>query len=77
MKYEIVDIPEPEKCEKCVPCMRLRLMEMGFITGEKIEYGEKRLGLYTINILSDNDDVSSVIALRQEELDRICVKGVE
>jgi Fe2+ transport system protein FeoA len=76
MVYEIIDIPEPENCEKCIPCLRLRMMEMGFITGERIEFGERRLGLYTVNILSDNSDVSSVVALRQEELDRICMKGV-
>ena len=76
MIYEIINIPEPENCEKCVPCLRLRMMEMGFITGERIEFGERRLGLYTVNILSDNNDVSSVLALRQEELDRICMKGV-
>lgn len=76
MKYEIVDIPQPENCERCTPCLRLRLMEMGFISGEKIEFGERRLGLYTVNILTENDEVSSVVALRQEELDRICIKGV-
>ena len=76
MKYEVVDVPQSKNCEKCVPCLRLRLMEMGFVTGEKIEFGERRLGLYTVNILSENDYVSSVVALRQEELDRICLKGV-
>jgi len=76
MVYEIIDIPEPENCEKCTPCLRLRMMEMGLIMGEKIEFGERRLGLYTVNILSDNGDISSVVALRQEELDRICMKGV-
>jgi Fe2+ transport system protein FeoA len=69
MKYEVVDIPQPENCEKCTPCLRLRLMEMGFITGERIE-------LYMVNILTENDHISSVVALRQEELDRICLKGV-
>jgi Fe2+ transport system protein FeoA len=76
MKYEVVDIPQPENCERCTPCLRLRLMEMGFITGERIEFGESRLGLYLVNILSENDNISSVVALRQEELDRICLKGV-
>ena len=76
MKYEVVDVPQSENCEKCVPCLRLRLMEMGFVTGEKIEFGERRLGLYTVNILSENNHISSVVALRQEELDRICLKGV-
>ena len=76
MKYEVIDVPQPENCEKCTPCLRFRLMEMGFITGERIEFGESRFGLYLVNILTENDDVSSVIALRQEELDRICIKGV-
>jgi Fe2+ transport system protein FeoA len=76
MVYEIIDIPEPENCEKCTPCLRLRMMEMGLIMGEKIEFGDRKLGLYTVNILSDNGDISSVVALRQEELDRICMKGV-
>jgi Fe2+ transport system protein FeoA len=76
MKYEILDIPQPENCERCTPCLRLRLMEMGFITGERIEFGESRLGLYMVNILTENDHISSVVALRQEELDRICLKGV-
>jgi hypothetical protein len=52
------------------------MMEMGLIMGERIEFGDRRLGLYTINILSNNGDVSSVVALRQEEIDRICMKGV-
>ena len=76
MKYEVVDVPQSENCQNCVPCLRLRLMEMGFITGERIEFGERRLGLYMVNILSENDHISSVVALRQEELDRICLKGV-
>ena len=76
MKYEVIDVPQPENCEKCVSCLRLRLMEIGFITGERIEFGESKLGLYMVNILTENDHISSVVALRQEELDRICLKGV-
>ena len=76
MKYEIIDVPEPENCDRCTPCLRLRLMEMGLISGERIEIEDKRLGLWIVNILSENDDSSSRVALRQEELDRICLKGV-
>jgi Fe2+ transport system protein FeoA len=76
MIYEVMDVPQPENCERCEPCLRLRLMEMGFITGERIEFGESKLGLYVVNILTENDHISSVVALRQEELDRICLKGV-
>jgi Fe2+ transport system protein FeoA len=51
-------------------------MEMGLITGERVEIENKRLGLWIVNILSDNEDTSSRVALRQEELDKICLKGV-
>jgi Fe2+ transport system protein FeoA len=76
MKYEIEDVPQPENCERCVPCLRLRLMEMGLISGQKIEIENQRLGLWIVNILSENEDSLSRIALRQEEFDRICLKGV-
>ena len=76
MKYEIIDVPESENCQKCDICLRIRLMEMGLIAGEKIEISSKRLGLWIVNILTDYEEVSSTIALRQEEMDRICLKGV-
>jgi hypothetical protein len=74
--YNVIDIPQPENCEKCTPCLRLRMMELGLITGQKIEINDKRLGLWLVNILSDNDDVATTIALRPEELDRICLKEI-
>ena len=76
MKYEVVDVPQSENCQNCTPCLRLRLMEMGLITGERVEIEDRRLGLWIVNILSENEDISSRVALRQEELDRICLKGV-
>ncbi len=76
MKYEVLDVPQPEDCQRCVPCLRLRLMEIGFIQGQKIEVEDKKLGLWMINILSDNDEIMSRYALREEELNRICLKGV-
>jgi Fe2+ transport system protein FeoA len=72
----VIDIPQPENCEKCTPCLRLRMMELGLITGQKIEINDKRLGLWLVNILSDNDDVATTIALRPEELERICLKEI-
>jgi Fe2+ transport system protein FeoA len=76
MKYEVVDVPQNNPCENCVPCMRLKLMEMGFIHGQEIEISDKKFGLYLVNILSDGGQIDSTIGLRQEELDRICLKGV-
>mgnify|MGYP000616110763 FL=1 len=76
MKYEVVDVPQNNPCENCTPCMRLKLMEMGFIYGQEIEISDKKFGLYLVNILSDGGQIDSTIGLRQEELDRICLKGV-
>ena len=76
MKYEVVDVPQNNPCQNCVPCMRLRLMDMGFIHGQEIEISDKKFGLYLVNILSEGGQVDSTIGLRQEELDRICLKGV-
>jgi len=74
MFYEVIDVPQPTNCQNCNPCLRIRLMELGFISGQKIELGKKRMGLYSINVLSDNGYVTQTIALREEELDRICLK---
>jgi len=71
-----VDVPQNNPCENCVPCMRLRLMDMGFIHGQEIEISDKKFGLYLVNILSEGGQIDSTIGLRQEELDRICLKGV-
>ena len=76
MKYEVVDVPQNNPCENCVPCMRLKLMDMGFIHGQEIEISDKKFGLYLVNILPDGGQIDSTIGLRQEELDRICLKGV-
>lgn len=73
MIREILDIPQPVDCKNCKPCLRLRLMEMGLIQGEKIDVVSHKLGLWIINTLSDNDNVTSTIALREEEFDRICL----
>ena len=49
-------------------------MEMGFIEGQEIEVGEKKMGLHLVNVLSDFGDILSTIAMRPEELNRICLK---
>ena len=74
--YKVIDVPQSNPCENCTPCMRLKLMEMGFIREQEIEISEKKLGLYLGNIISDGGQIDSTVALRQEELDRICLKGV-
>ena len=73
MLYEVIDVPQPENCDKCVPCMRIRLMEMGFIEGQEIEVGDKKMGLHMVHMLSVNGDIEQTFALRPEELGRICL----
>ena len=74
MSYKVLDVPQSLNCQHCVPCMRIRLMEMGFIEGQEIEIENKRMGLYIVHMLSDNGTVSQTFALRPEELGRICLK---
>jgi len=71
---EVIDVTENNPCDRCESCIRLRLMEMGFIQGQKINVRHKRYGLYLVHTLSDNEEIVSTYALRPEELDRICLK---
>ena len=75
--YDIIDVPQSEVCENCKPCLRLRLMDMGFITGQRIEIEKKRLGLWMVHLISNNGHVEQTFALRPEELDRICLKELK
>jgi Fe2+ transport system protein FeoA len=74
--YDVIDVPANDPCENCTPCLRLRLMDMGFIPGQKIELEEKRLGLWVVNMVSENGNQEQTFALRPEELDRICLKEI-
>ena len=74
MHYEVIDVPQNDPCEHCTPCMRMKLMEIGFLQGQEIEVTEKMKGLFVVNMLSRNGNVEQTIALRKEELDRICYK---
>jgi Fe2+ transport system protein FeoA len=72
--YDVIDVPQNEPCLNCTPCLRLRLMDMGFISGQRIEVEEKKLGLWLVHTLSDNGHTEQTFALRPEELGRICIK---
>ena len=74
--YDVIDVPANDPCENCTPCLRLRLMDMGFIAGQKIEIEEKRLGLWIVNMVSENGNQEQTFAVRPEELDRICLKEI-
>ena len=69
---KILDIPQNDPCLNCNTCIRLRLMEMGFIKGQNIEIEGKAHGLYKVRIVDENGITENKIALRQDEFERIC-----
>ena len=73
--FSVKDVPQSEPCLNCTTCLRLRIMEMGIIPGEKIELEKHHLGLWTVNILSNNNNIASTIAMRNEEMERIFVES--
>jgi len=74
MIYTVIDVPVNDPCEECVMCIRLKLMELGFVGGQDIEIHKKQWGLYVVNMLSKQGNVEQTIALREEEFSRICLK---
>jgi len=74
MTYVETDVFEQSACHRCEPCIRMRLMEMGFIQGQKIKVEDKKYGLYVVHLLSDNGQINQTIGLRQDEIDRLCLE---
>ena len=69
--YRIIDVPENVPCEKCFPYLSLRLLELGFIKGKKIEVEDSRLGIYMVRLLDENGTIETTYGLRDYELDRV------
>ena len=74
--YKIVDVPQNEPCENCQPCVRLRMMELGFICGEYIKPKKKQLGVWIVAVLTNQGEECQYIALRNEELNRIVIEEI-
>ena len=74
MSYEIIDVLQKNPCEMCTPCVRMRLMELGFMKGIEIEITEKMKGMYIVDVISDTGSIEQRFALRKDEMDKICHK---
>lgn len=74
--YRVVDIPEAEHCLKCKPCIRLRMMEMGFICGEIIKVKLHQNGVYLVSLLTNGGEECQSIAVRDNELSKIIFEKV-
>lgn len=71
--FQVSEIFKGVPCYECNSCIRIRLMEMGIFDGEKVKIVGKTHGLWRIDILSDMETTLSSLALRDEEIERICV----
>jgi Fe2+ transport system protein FeoA len=69
--YKIISIPENNPCLNCVPCMRLRKMEIGLIPGEIITIENHTLGIWVIRIEGAG---LSRFALRENEIDNVFIE---
>jgi len=69
--YRIIDIPENIPCEKCFPHLSLRLLELGFIKGKKIQIEDSKLGVYIVRLLHEDNTIETTYALRDYELDNV------
>ena len=71
--YVIDEVLTGIPCENCTPCLRLKLMEMGFLRGEKIHLRGHKLGIWIVDILTHNNNVAYTLALRDDEAERVCL----
>lgn len=67
----IKDVPQNDPCENCSYCLRIRLMEMGFLPNTRISVEKRNQGLWLLNIINENDSIEQTIALRDDEAERI------
>lgn len=74
MICEVIDVPQNNPCQMCNPCIRMRLMELGIITGSIIDIQEKMDGMFILNVISDNGSIEQSFGVRKDELERICYK---
>ena len=72
--YIIKDVPKNNPCMDCSNCVRLRIMEMGFMPGTKVLLDKHHLGLWVLKIINENGMTESTIALREEEAERIVLE---
>jgi Fe2+ transport system protein FeoA len=69
----VKDVPQSQVCLNCKSCLRLRLMEMGVVPGQKIRLKQYQKSLWTLTIL-ENDNPISTYGLREDEIERILLE---
>ncbi len=70
--YRILCVPPNDPCQECSPCLKLKIMEMGLFPNENILMEGKRLGIWIVKILDSKGNITSTLAMREDE-----VSGIE
>ncbi len=72
--YKILCVPPNDPCQQCIPCLKLKIMEMGIYPNENILMETKRLGIWIVKILDSKGNVTSTLAMREDEVEGIEVE---
>lgn len=70
--YTILCVPQNDPCQNCTPCLKLKIMEMGMFPSERILMESKKLGIWVVKLLDSRGNVTSTLAMREDE-----VAGIE
>jgi Fe2+ transport system protein FeoA len=75
--YTIKSVPKLDPCQNCDTCLRVRLMEMGLIPGEKVKFQRHNKDMWIVKILSEDNHEVNKIALRNEEFERLSLEEID
>jgi Fe2+ transport system protein FeoA len=70
----VKDVPQSNPCKNCEVCLRLKLMELGFISGQKIRVIEYQKDLCKVTLLDEYDNPVYHMGMRKDEFERILVE---
>lgn len=69
--FVVQDVPKENPCSECKSCLRLKLLELGVIPGQKVKVKKINGELWTLTFINENGNPESRFGLRDEELKRI------
>lgn len=70
-KLIVKDVPQMNPCQKCKSCIRLRLLELGIVSGQKVKIKKLHQDLWTLSLIDNSGNSYSTFGVRKEEAERI------
>lgn len=65
--YKVEKVVQNKPCFNCNPCLRLRLMEIGFNEGARVMIKKKLGEIWVVDLISEEESVEQTIGLRDNE----------